>query len=738
MVTSSEVQTRWPWALVATCCAPLVLRVAALRTEAGALSAIDLHGFASDLAMALPAAALLVALGAAGRVLPVLFAVVWSVGHYANFELVRVLGAPASLRDAHFLFDPTFAAGSAVAISRPGLLAAVTVVSGVCAARGAATARGYALGAAALGAALTLALLALPEAPEQPAWRQADFLQRDLVQGVRGLLAPAAVTAGLDPPAAMLERVPSLAADLSGATRLAGGARARNVLLVVLESVSGVDLESLAQEQGRHSDASMPRLDALAGRSLRFASFVTHQRKTDRGLYALLCGELPNLGAGTPKMSAAVESAWRVCLPEVLSEAGYHTAYLQAAPLAFMMKDRFMPRAGFQEVHGHDWFGHAYTRSAWGVDDRAFFEQAGRRIEALHAGSEPWFVTLMTVGTHHPFVVPDDFQPGRGRSFRRAAAYLDVAFGAFVERLEAAGVLDDTLLLVTSDESIGIRGFDTQPYFKMLSQNWGLLLVQGPGVQPGVVRQPYGLVDVALSIADYLGLQDRAGRFFGRSVFRRYDTPRPMFFANVNLGSLGEFTEDGKVLLCTGSGACRLHAATDGRVFGLLPEGGPAPEPEVAQLRDLARRSAPRGVSRPRAYALLADPDVRLEDGRSHMLHGGQFVSLEAGEWLEVEYDVRVEGDPSAVVDVVHRLTTGHNQNLLQRHTRLASGQRLTLRYEYVPDGPVDQIQCRTVVRRVAGERVVLHHDVARMRIRSGEGRPAPGARVEAFAVTRG
>ena len=119
---------RWPWAIAATCCAPLSLRIAALASQAGSFAAIDLRGFTSDLAMALLAAALLVGLTALHRGVALLFALVWSVAHYANYETVRVLGAPASLRDVQYLFDPIFLAGSALVLSSPWLFGLLTVI----------------------------------------------------------------------------------------------------------------------------------------------------------------------------------------------------------------------------------------------------------------------------------------------------------------------------------------------------------------------------------------------------------------------------------------------------------------------------------------------------------------------------------------------------------------------------------------------------------------------------------
>jgi len=730
---------RWPWAIAATVCAPLLFRAAALVDAAGRVSPVDVQGLLSDLGVAALGAVCVVALLRVHRLLALLFVWLWTVAHYANYELVVTLGAPATLRDTHYLFDPTFFVGSAIQLSQPGLLALAVGFSTLALWLGAGAARARAPVVALAGLLLVGVASLLPDVPEQPVWRQVDFLQRDAGRLADDWLARSdAEASALAPPDALIERLPELAADLSGEPRIAASPRARNVLLIALESLSGLHVESLAREQGREPDADMPDLDAFAQQSLRYVNFVAHQRKTNRGLYALLCGELPNLGDGTPKMSASAESPWRVCLPEMLRRAGYQTAYLQAAPLAFMLKDRFMASAGFERVDGYDGNEPSYTDSAWGVDDRAFFEEALHEIETLREGDAPWFLTLLNVGTHHPYTVPEDFEPGP-RSFRRAAAYLDRAFGAFIAQLEQSGALDDTLLVVTSDESTGIAGFDTEPLFKGLSQNWGLLLLRGPAVPEGVVREPFGLSDLALSIGDYLGLADRAGHFFGRSVFRHYSDPRHLIFGNGNLGTLGAFEPAGTLLACSGAGQCRRYAVPDQRWFGVLGEPTPLGDDDagVQLLHDLALRSQPGGGHRPDVYALMPEPTVELHDDRPHMLHGGQFVHLTPDEWLEVTYDVAVEADGPVEVDWVHSLSGFRNEKLVSRRRQLHAGQHLHIHYRYVPDGEKGQLQARTTVRLVSGESARLRHGEATLRIHRGD-RPAVGSQVLRFEVDEG
>ena len=116
----------------------------------------------------------------------------------------------------------------------------------------------------------------------------------------------------------------------------------------------------------------MPALGRIASDNVYFTSFIAQQRQTNRGEYAVLCGDAARFVSAEPKMSELVGHASFPCLPAALAEAGYATVYLQAAPLAFMMKDKFMPKAGFERVFGDSYFRNAWSSNKWGVDDRTF------------------------------------------------------------------------------------------------------------------------------------------------------------------------------------------------------------------------------------------------------------------------------------------------------------------------------------------------------------------------------
>lgn len=89
----------------------------------------------------------------------------------------------------------------------------------------------------------------------------------------------------------------------------------------------------------------MPFLTSLRSEAVYFSKFISQQRQTNRGQYAILCGDFPNLAKIEAKANIYMNLLpfqRKKCLPQVLKEQGFSTAYLQAAPITFMSKDRLL------------------------------------------------------------------------------------------------------------------------------------------------------------------------------------------------------------------------------------------------------------------------------------------------------------------------------------------------------------------------------------------------------------
>nr|WP_256669786.1 LTA synthase family protein [Pseudomonas sp. BC115LW] len=340
--------------------------------------------------------------------------------------------------------------------------------------------------------------------------------------------------------------------DLDGQKLLAAPGRARNVLIIALEGIPGAYVG--VNRQALHSSYQenlMPNLSRWAERGINTPDYVLHSHQTIRGLYAMLCGDYDKLDNGTPKGVEMLTQNERnqACLPAQLRKNGFATHYLQGAGLRFMAKDKIMPHIGFDATHGVEWFTNSnYLEFPWGKDDKAFFEGALDYVGQLKKQKEPWMLTLLTVGTHQPYSAPEDYLQRYDTPKQAAVGYLDDALGQFLSALERQGILKDTLVVITSDESHGIEGV-------RLASSWGFNLMLTPEQDqlPKVKSGVYGHVDLSTSILDYFALPVPSA-LSGRSLFRDYETGREiMSFTNDKLryhDGQGTLTECDFQLLC--------------------------------------------------------------------------------------------------------------------------------------------------------------------------------------------
>lgn len=151
-------------------------------------------------------------------------------------------------------------------------------------------------------------------------------------------------------------------------------------------------------------------------------------------------------------------------------------------------------------------------------------------LERLLAGDRPWFLTVNFAGPHEPLDVTPrmaarwadvDFPPPEGwngatpdlhRTMRRNYAamieLIDDWLGRYVAVLEAAGALDDTLVVFASDhgEMLG----DLNLWAKAVPFEASVrvpLVIAGPGCRPAAapVAGPVSLLDMAATFLDLAG-----------------------------------------------------------------------------------------------------------------------------------------------------------------------------------------------------------------------------------------
>jgi len=348
-------------------------------------------------------------------------------------------------------------------------------------------------------------------------------------------------------------------------------------------------------------------------------------------------------------------------------------------------------------------------------------------------------VTLLTVGTHHRYNVPNDFN---GESEHGSSAwafeYLDLAIGRFVSELEAAGVLENTLVLITSDESQANEAGASDAR-NMLMHGWGFLIALLPSHETATVDQVFAQPDVPISILDYAQLDSRFPDFSGRSVFRRYDHGRNVYWGNTYLGLVAGLSPEFDLTICTEDfTTCGTYRKDHGTLFSPDKVLRESTFSEVSRLRSAAHRSlSTQSENRRRRNLSLISTGLHpvIRTSGEQYVFGGQFLALPVHSRTDVEIVVKLDGR-SGWVDVAHNFLV----DLKPLHVwteRIHVGETLNLRYTVGAKSVLEKVECRLWITDFDGDDLSLDFEKAELDISViPPSEPAPESVVHTFAIT--
>ncbi|MBW2543153.1 MAG: hypothetical protein JRF15_13790, partial [Deltaproteobacteria bacterium] len=323
--------------------------------------------------------------------------------------------------------------------------------------------------------------------------------------------------------------------------------------------------------------------------------------------------------------------------------------------------------------------------------------------------------------------------------------YLDGAVGEFIAELEARGVLDDTLVLLTSDESQGLR-VKAGNMQTRLGQSWGFLIAMLPGGAQSSIDTPQAQFDIPLSTLDWLGLSDYAHGFSGRSAFRRYANPRALVFGNTYHDRVGGVNADGLLVLCSEDlKRCARTETDEQRLFkdGLRPESA-ASDDDIAWLRKIVGESMRISGSRPRIDAatespaardlrLTGEPVFQIRDDVDDLqwVFGGQYLWVPANSRIDVDLEVALVGEAGRI-EAQHALKVDETNFFWKTIPDMRPGDRFHFRYSYSTAEPLSRLGNYLVVTRLDGSGLSVELPRARMQIH-----PAPEISEPALVVHR-
>ncbi len=235
-------------------------------------------------------------------------------------------------------------------------------------------------------------------------------------------------------------------APVPGAVRVKGQA---NVVILFIE---GLDRRYLGQTYG--AVRGTPFLDRLREDSVYFENFFSNGVQTSRGLFATLCSAYPRQGAAAMKTRYAHDY---LCLPSLLQRSGYRTEMVIGQHRDLNRLQTFLSRNGLHQLFDEGDFPPDAERTGLGMADGALFDLFAQRVERLQANGQPFFLSTLTLATHHPFAAPSNHADVRQLQqevedkYVAALRYTDLELERVFTALAGKGLLRNTILFVLGD-----------------------------------------------------------------------------------------------------------------------------------------------------------------------------------------------------------------------------------------------------------------------------------------------
>lgn len=280
----------------------------------------------------------------------------------------------------------------------------------------------------------------------------------------------------------------------------------------------------------------------------------------------------------TPPAGAASETYGNKALPslpKLLRAKGYQTVTFHTNDVGFWKRHDLYAAIGFDRYYDQQFFRDE-DFVHFGSSDEVLYRMSVAEIARLAEGGGKVFANLISMSAHHPFNLParkDTFDlPERFRGtfvgdYLRSQHYADKALGVFVEDMKAAGLWDNSLIVIYGDH-MGVPVYsltreDRSLLKELLGRTYGYydmlrvpLLIIAPGaLEPRTVETVGGHSDIMPTVANLAGIRLDSHVVFGQDLLNydsnllpiRYYLPTGSFINDRAIFVPGESFEDGTV-----------------------------------------------------------------------------------------------------------------------------------------------------------------------------------------------
>lgn len=356
----------------------------------------------------------------------------------------------------------------------------------------------------------------------------------------------------------------------------------RNVVIFVLESFSAEHSAFLNPDLYPDGKGFTPFLDSLMQCGYTLTDAFANGRKSIDALPSVLAST-PSFK--TPFILTPQSLGESMPMPKILQSEGYATSFFCGSPRGSMGFGAYANLSGIDARYGREDYEAAHGTDDfdgyWGIWDEPFFGFMG---EKLGETKQPFFSTIFTLTSHHPFVVPEKYissLPAGRTKVHRGVAYTDMAIRRFFERFGSEEWFHSTIFVFTADHvSSEVFADKTRT---SVGNSHIILFYYTPD---GSIRKtdPYTSqqIDIMPTVLGMVGY-DKPYFAFGRDVRNEVDR---MPMAVNYMDQSFQIITDSVSLLFDESRVLSAHSRTDTLMRrNIAPRGGPDIEQAEAELK---------------------------------------------------------------------------------------------------------------------------------------------------------
>ncbi len=221
-----------------------------------------------------------------------------------------------------------------------------------------------------------------------------------------------------------------------------------NVVMIMLESWSGAYMQSYGYDK-----PTTPFFDDLRKRSLTTLATMAGGHRTTEGIFSTMCSWQNPLGQ-TVAQSQLQNYAYR-CLPQILNERGYHTAFFQGTLRNTSGTGAFAQLLGFKHSYGkEDVDDYQYPHNSWGLQDPDLYRYVLKQIKQM---PQPFFVGINTNSTHSSELPPGVDPQFEGNdpeaTYLNVLRFSDEALKSFMLSFANYPELGNTVFVLVADHA---------------------------------------------------------------------------------------------------------------------------------------------------------------------------------------------------------------------------------------------------------------------------------------------